>query len=181
MSDNTDLDEKLLCETDDNSSTGIHNVIDISCYSHINRLLVVTSYVLRFVHNTHEQQNRLAGPLTVTELNKANKLWILSSQNSSYQLETAYLLKEHLKCPALVRQLRLFLDKDNLLRCGGRIHNTPVNDLTKFPYLLPPKHVLTDTIIQDTHEKLHHGGVGITVTALRQIYWIPAIRQRVRK
>ena len=104
-SENTDLDEKLLCETDDNSSTGIHNVIDISRYSHINRLLVVTSYVLRFVHNTREQQNRLAGPLTVTELNKANKLWILSSQNSSYQLETAYLLKEHLKCPALVRQL----------------------------------------------------------------------------
>ena len=56
---------------------------------------------LSIIHIKH----RLAGPLTVTELNKAKKLWILSSQNLSYQLEIAYLLKEHLKCPALVRQL----------------------------------------------------------------------------
>ena len=33
----------------------------------------------------------------------------------------------------------------------------------------------------DTHKKLHHGGVSITVTALRQTYWIPSIRQCVRK
>ena len=107
-SETTDLDEKLLCEADNSSSIVIHNVIDISHYSHINRLLnllVVTSYVLRFVHNAHKQQHILAGPLTVTELNKAKKLWILSSQNSSYQLVTAFLLKEHLKCPALVRKL----------------------------------------------------------------------------
>ena len=36
-------------------------------------------------------------------------------------------------------------------------------------------------IIQEVHEKLHHGGVSNTVTALRQVYWIPSIRQRVRK
>lgn len=36
-------------------------------------------------------------------------------------------------------------------------------------------------IIRDTHHKLHHGGVSSTVTALRQVYWIPTIRQRVKK
>ena len=40
----------------------------------------------------------------------------------------------------LVRQLRLFLDKDGIIRCGGRIHNAPLDLLTKFPYLLAPKH-----------------------------------------
>ena len=56
---------------------------------------MLTSYVLRFVHNTRQQQHRLVGPLTVTELNKAKKLWILSSQNLSYQLEIVYLLKKN--------------------------------------------------------------------------------------
>ena len=80
--------------------------------------------------------------------------------------EIAHLLRKNHKCPTLARQLRLFLDKDNLLQCSGRIHNAPVSELTKFPFLLPPKHNLTDLIIQDTHKRLHHGEVSNTVTAL---------------
>ena len=54
------------------------------------------------------------------------------------------------------------------------------SDLTKFPYLLPSKHPVTKLIVVDTHKKLHHGVVSITVTALRQVYWIPCIRQCVK-
>ena len=79
-----------------------------------------------------------------------------------------------------MRQLRLFLDDMKLIRCGGRIHNAPTTDASKFPYLLPNKHVVTRMIVADTHKKLHHGGVSITVTALRQVYWIPCIRQCVK-
>ena len=35
-------------------------------------------------------------------------------------------------------------------------------------------------IIYDTHKKLHHGGVAVTVTAIKQVYWIPSIKQRMR-
>ena len=177
--EDTDTTQDDLCATD--NITGIHNVVDISHYSRISKLLAVTSYVLRFIHNVCRQQSKLTGPLTVSEVNRARTLWISSSQNVSYQPEITYLIKKNHKCPTLVRKLRLFLDKDKLLRCGGRIHNAPVNDLTKFPFLLPPKHPFTDMIIRNVHEKLHHGGVGNTVTALRQVYWIPTIGQRVRK
>ena len=34
---------------------------------------------------------------------------------------------------------------------------------------------VTKMIVIDTHNKLHHGGVSVTVTALCQVYWIPAI------
>ena len=47
------------------------------------------------------------------------------------------------KCLSLVRQLRLLLDKDGYMRCGGRIHNAPLSKLLKFPYLLPSKYPLT--------------------------------------
>ena len=69
-----------------------------------------------------------------------------------------------------------------MIRChsGGRIHNVPTSDLAKFPYFLPSSHPLTTLIIIDTHQKLHCAGASNTVTALRQVYWIPAIRQKIR-
>ena len=80
----------------------------------------------------------------------------------------------------LIRQLRLFLDKDNFIRCGGRIHNAPLSEMTKFPYLLPSKHPLTSLIINMAHVNQFHGGVNGVITVLRQQYWIPKIRQVVR-
>ena len=67
------------------------------------------------------------------------------------------------------------------LRCGGRIHNAPISELTKFPYLLSPKQHFTKLLVYATHEKLHHAGLNSTVTALRQMYWIPTIRMYVKK
>ena len=58
----------------------------------------------------------------------------------------------------------------------GRIHNAPISKLAKFPYMLSPKHQITRLIVYATHERIHHSGVSSTVTAIRQLYWIPAIR-----
>ena len=80
----------------------------------------------------------------------------------------------------LVRQLRLFLDKDSAIRCGGRIHNAPVDEDTKFPYLLPSKHPLTQLVVFETHIKQLHAGVNGTLTHIRQRFWIPCIRQTVK-
>ena len=137
--------------------------------------------MLRFIHNLSKRHTRLTGPLSVSELQSAKKFWISSSQHSCFKDELSYLLKRNRHhYPTLVKQLRLFLDKSNLIRCGGRIHNAPVSEMAKFPYLLPPRHTLTNMIIQQTHKKLHHAGVNATVTALRQVFWIPTIRQRVK-
>ena len=160
--------------------TGINAVIDITRFSTIDKLIAVTAYVLRYVRNTCTKQPPVIGPLSAAERNAALKEWIFSSQASSYPAELNYLRKKQNSCPNLVRQLRLYLDDKQLLRCSGRIHNAPLSDDTKFPLLLPSKHRLTDLIIEDTHRKLHHGGVAIIVTAIREVYWIPSIRQRVR-
>ncbi|XP_065911263.1 uncharacterized protein [Dysidea avara] len=159
----------------------ILSIIDISRYSSINRLLAVTAYVLRFSNNLHKPQNKICGALSSSELAHARRHIIKGIQHMTYREELTYLLKKQSKCPTLVRQLRLFLDDNQLLRCGGRIHNAPTSELAKFPILLPINCSFTDLIVMDTHTKLHHGGVSITVTALRQVYWIPSARQYVRK
>ena len=169
--------------TEDSTESGpcILSSIDTSLYSNINRLLAVTSYILRFVHNLRKVQHRLSGPLSSTEFANARRLLIKGTQRLTYCEELTYLLKKRPKCPPLVRQLRLFLDNDQLIRCGGRIHNAPTTELAKFPVLLPANSSFTALIVMNTHTNLHHGGVSITVTALRQVYWIPSIRQYVRK
>ena len=156
-------------------------LVDISRYSNIHRLIDVTAYILRFVHNLRKVQQRLSGPLSSTEIANAQRHLIKGIQGLTYQQELAYMLKKQSKCPPLIRQLRLFLDNDQIIRCGERIHNAPTTELAKFPVLLPANSPFTALIVIDTHIRLHHGGVSITVTALRQVFWIPSIRQYVRK
>ena len=72
------------------------------------------------------------------------------------------------------------LDTQGYLRCGGHIHNAPVSETTKFPYLLPSRHQFFHLIILDIHVTLHHTGTGATLTALRQTYWIPAARHYIK-
>ena len=163
------------------SHTGMLPIIDVSRHSSFLRTLNVTAYVFRWLHNVRKQQPKLSGPLTSNELASALRYLVKSVQRLAYQAEFAYLLKTRTKCPPLVRQLRLFLDDNQLIRCGGRIHNAPITELSKFPFLIPSNCRFSELLIMDTHKKLHHGGVSITVTALRQTYWIPSIRQCVRK
>ena len=118
-----------------------------------------------------------SGPLTNRELSKAHIQLIIAVQRSTYPEEFDFLCKNTSKCPTLVRQLCLFLDDKKLICCGGRIHNAPTSNLAKFLYLLPSKYLVTKLIVVDTHKKLHHGGVSITVTALCQVYWILCRRQ----
>ena len=72
------------------------------------------------------------------------------------------------------------MDKDNVLHCDGRIQNAPLNESTKFPYLLPTRHKLTTLIVMDANESHKHGGVNSTVTYVRQTYCIPRIRRCVQ-
>ena len=138
--------------------TGIHSLINIARYSTMDKLVAVTAYVHRFTHNASKQQPVAIGPLSAAERNAALELWIFSCQISSYLTESSYLQKKQKSaCPNLVRQLRLYFDEKQLIRCNGRIHNAPVNDATKFPLLLPPKHHLTKLIIEATHKKLLMG------------------------
>ena len=168
-------------DTRSSQSYGLHYIIDISRYGQLNKVLSITSYVLRFCANLRHPSNKVLGPITAQELSTARMLWIKTCQSQLYEREITNLQDRSSKRLLLVRQLRLFLDNHGLLRCGGRIHNAPISELAKFPYLLPANHEFTKLLVYATHVKLCHAGVNSTVTALRQSYWIPAIRQCVKK
>ena len=163
------------------NTSGIHLVIDAYRYSRLTKLLKVTVYVHRLCHNLKHPLDKITGPVTAKELSDATMLWIKTSQQLEYFKEIANLTSKPAKRTLLVHQLKLFLDSRGFLCCGGRIHNAPISELAKFPYLLSPKHPITKLLVYATHERLHHAGVSSMITAIRQLYWIPAIRVYVKK
>ena len=108
----------------------IARIVDINNYSNLSKLLEVTAYVLRFTNNTKHTSPNSTMHLSPVELSLANVKWIHAVQHEQFSSEIQNLQSQSQRL-SLVRQLRLFLDKDMLLRCGGRIHNAPLSELAK--------------------------------------------------
>ena len=67
-----------------------------------------------------------------------------------------------------------------MLRCTGRLCNSDSHVDAKFPLLLRSKSPLTELIIQYVHTKWLHSGVSYVLGIIRDKYWIPRGRQRVK-
>ena len=153
--------------------TGIHNVIKVTRYSKLGKLLRITAYVLRFVRNCMSDKSTIRlEPFTIAELKEEDHLWIRSSQRTSYKEEIDNMKSKESRLP-LVKQLKLFIDDAGDIQCCGRIHNAPIPENTMFPYLLSQKHPYTPLVVQEMHNRLFHSGVSATITYLIQKYWIP--------
>ena len=169
------------------SSSGVHRIITPDNYSSLERLLAVTAYVQRFIANLKQRQpSKPTGPLNPAELNTVRLKWIKVCQEQAFTSEISALKSQHgtkrsNKTSILVRQLRLFLNRDRLIRYGGRIHNAPLSDIARFPYLLPQKHTFTKLLNYSLHKSLFHEGVNSTLIALRQQYWVPSGRQDIKE
>ena len=161
---------------------GLHQIMDLTNYSTLSRVVGITAFVLRFASNIKNKFDRKTGPLTAAELNEAKMKWVKDCQQQVYYNEFTNILSHPLasKRLPLVRQLCLFIDEGGFIRCGGRIHNAPLCKTTRFPYLLPPKHPLTSMIIYSAHANLFHAGTNSTLTTIRQTFWIPKARQRIK-
>ncbi|XP_070541647.1 uncharacterized protein [Ptychodera flava] len=160
----------------DKTHTGITKIIDVNRYSSLTRLRRITALVLRFVGNLRNPNNRVTGEITAREIKAAEKLWIIGVQSECYADELRLLKSNERKHGQLVKQLKLFLDEDHIVRCGGRLHNSPLTETAKFPALIPKYHHFTRLIVLYHHRRSKHIGLQGTVTTLRQYYWIPSIR-----
>ena len=122
------------------------------------RLFRITAFVLRFVGNCRRQENQ-SGPLTTEELKKAEEVWLKVAQRDG-EMES---------------HMELKVDKAGLWRCSGRASDY-------HPIFIPRKHLLATLIIERyLHEETLHGGVQATICKVRERFWIPQLRQLVKK
>ncbi|GFV83148.1 pro-Pol polyprotein [Trichonephila clavipes] len=67
--------------------------------------------------------------------------------------------------------LNVFLDESNIIRVGGRLANSNLNEKAKFPMILPSRNVLTDIILSHYHKKYLHAGPHSLLYLVRQKFW----------
>lgn len=126
-------------------------------------------------------KNRSNNPTTVTEREDAEHCIIKDLQKKVYQ-EELKLLSKGILLPSHypLHSLDAFLDKDGVLRLGGRLCNTSLPNSIKHPAIIPKDHHITKMIIAHHHERIKHQGKGPTLNEIRSDgYWIPGINRAV--
>lgn len=166
-----------LPETKPNKVVGLYvscNVFPFGNFSSFIRMIRAAAYILRFVHNTRHKTERKHGSLTVDELRKSTILLARLSQIDSFPQEYALLSNKssNIKFPRNMSGLNLFLDKDLVIRVGGRLNNSI--DFTydkKHPVLLSSKHKFTLLLFEYKHRYLCHAGPQLLLSTIREEWW----------
>ena len=85
------------------------------------------------------------------------------------------------KPAALVKQFNLFLDESGITRAKSSVCQANISESTKFPVLLPSRHVYSEMIIKESRNFVFHNGVKETLNVARQRYWILRGREAVKR
>lgn len=145
------------------------------------KLLRVTVYVLRFIKRMRDKTSRSIDlSITVTELKDARRFWIKYVQLRYFSAELQKLnAKQEVSRKSTLVRLDPALDKEGVMRVGGRLRNSLLSYEQQCPILLP-EHRVAELIIADCHKHTLHGGTQLMLRVLRQTYWILNARKLVK-
>ena len=113
---------------------------------------------------------------------QAENMILSAVQKAGLQEELRFLAKQEGIQPSRVKELRLFLSTDGLIRCQTRLAEAQFLSFdAKNHILLPAGEYITDLIIMHFHERINHGSERSTVSILREKVWAVKARQQVRR
>lgn len=156
------------------------SIIDklLTKYSSFTRLIHVLAWIQRAA-----SRNRIILPyLTVNELRQVQVNIMKHVQQNEF-LEDILHLRKHKKVENSSKLLNLkpFLDDHGLLRVGGRLSNANISYEMKHPLIIPHNSELTNLLIDYAHKLTFHGGARLTLSHIRQKYWLIKGNQTVKK
>lgn len=158
------------------------NAIEIllAKFSSLITIQSILAFILRFVKNCKTPNSAASGPIKALELSQALNILVKHVQQIHFGVEIALIQNRRLPSKYL-RKLNAFLDKDNILRVGGRLSNSKLSYAQKYPMLLPKKSRLTELVISQYHTKYLHPGNQTLHYLLLQHVWILSAKQAIRK
>ncbi|GFV39406.1 pro-Pol polyprotein [Trichonephila clavipes] len=109
---------------------------------------------------------------TAKEVSHAEN-WLIHSlhEREFYEEMRKLLAGEPIPMKSKLTPLNVFLDESNIIRVGGRLSNSNLNEKAKFPIILPSRNVLTDIILSHYHKKYLHAGPHSLLYLVRQKFW----------
>lgn len=125
---------------------------------------------MKFIKN--KKSTCKSGPPMAQDLRQALTGWIRYIQSLLFRDEVERCKRDdELQCRSKLRHLKPFIDKDGILRVGGRISRAELPFEAKHPIILPKNNHLTKLLIEQAHQYTLHGGPTLMSTFLAN-YWI---------
>lgn len=123
----------------------------------------------------------MVGPLTTDELHQASKVLVKLAQKIEFGPEINDLQKKgHVSNKSKLLTLTPFLDKEGIIRVGGRLNHSNLVYNRKHPMILAAKGHITMLVIRKSHLETLHGGTQLTLAKTRECFWILNGRNTVR-
>ena len=173
----------------------------VNKYSEIKPLLRSTAYILRFLHKIllkiksprlnssklfssnwfklNYDDNQLNVGITVDEINRSRLTWTFLTQHIYFAKDIKLLSKSDKLINSDLLKLDPFI-KDNLLRVGGRLQNSLLDYDEKHPLILSYNSKFSKLLVQYYHVRNLQGGIKLTLSSLRQTFWIIKGRSLVK-
>ena len=127
-------------------------------------------------------KEKKTSPIDVDELRDAERAIIKLVQDQTFKEELLSLgssRKEVKKSSSIAK-----LDPtpiEGILRVGGRLQKSPIDQEAKHPTILPKDHHVSDLIIRHYHLVSGHSRIEHTLSLIRQKYWIIKARVSLRR
>jgi len=153
----------------------------ISRFSSLDKMLRVLSYVSRYLSYRLRRQPIRVGPITFAERQTSLPIIVQRTQQHYFSDLIKMLKNQSVISPPSLAQLAPYVDEKGIIRVGGRLRFSDASHDAKHPILLPRSSHLTDLIIRHHHLSFLHGGSKLTLSMLRQKFWILSARAAVRR
>lgn len=162
--------------------TSDSSIVDelLTRYSNVNKICRILAYCFRF-KKAHRPTVSTTF-ISAKEMSDSLHAMCRIVQGTSFFDEYKVLSKgAPLNTSSRLLSLSPFMDKTGLLRVGGRLDNSDLNNDVRHPILLPHNHELTRRLILYEHVRNLHAGAQSTMTAVRQRFWPLSLRSVTRK
>jgi len=148
----------------------------------LNRLIRVIGYCKRFIRNCRNPKaNRKSTILSTQDIKQDLICCVKVVQQISYAKEMRNLMEQQeVAASSSLKTLHPFIDKEGLLRVGGRLQQYTLPYQTMHQMILPSNLHFTKLVGSAEHIRLHHAGPQLLIASLRERYCIPRIRNLVR-
>ena len=151
-------------------------------YETLNKLLRVTARLFQAIRRFNRADQADSSVVLLSEdVERARIFWIRATQRAYFETELK-ILEQGKPRPQSNSLLKLspFLDSSGIMRLGGRLKHSQLEWSAKHPVLLPRTSALTQRVIDDVHRRTLHGGVQLSLSTLRQEYWVIGGRAPIR-
>lgn len=152
----------------------------------------ILGYAVRYVNAFRNQyqppkRNTRSVDIIIAPPSPQEKAWameyfITRSQQEHYNAElTALLKKLPLPHKSKLEPLKPILDNRNVMRVGGRLDRSEIDYEMKHPVIIPKGSRLAWLLMDFAHRVNHHGGIQVMMQHIRQKYWIPQLRDELKR